>query len=925
MKSTYSSDLEATLALDDDERVRQILHTEQRWHSDSASPLAATIAYLYQVASVFAIPEGQLSSLAQSVSFDEPRDQPMELRLAEEKRFFDSVTYGFYQTLLNVPVWQAGLSVTLDQNPLRVVVSTNTSQQGVAARLPATAAIERYRQVFRQAEAGRSSEENPTLPFLLGLLGAAGQGADTQPSGRRGINRGRFFLYNYDESRRLPRAPDPDPGAARPGAAGPLEDHEPRVALPLPPVPREIVEGSHYLVAELVFSWPVPRWGLLTWRALVEVETDAVLHLEALVAGVNGWVFPYDPITATGDTSNSADKSNAVLNPLRKAVALSRLRPPVAGVQSLAGDTIQIFDDPEHPPRVAPPTEPAGSDFKFDVRSDEFSAVNAYYHADQVFARIADLGFPLADYFDGTAFPVEVDHRDTDDVNAHCFADRESDGIGLVGFGLSARRGEHDTPIGRAIDKWVHWHEIGGHGILLDHVHSLNFGFAHSAGDGLAALQNDPESRLRGTAGRFRYAPFLGPLPDERRFDREVSRGWAWGGANDSGPFGMAREQILATTHFRIYRALGGDAREVSSRWFASRAVTYLILRAVSILTPATNPGEALLFCQALMAADLLRWTTEGLAGGAYNKVIRWAFEKQGLFQPLGAPPPITKEGDPPEVDVYIEDGRQGEYSYKADSWNNPSLWNRMAPDGGTAHQPPVPGVESYAYAKVKNRGTKTARRVLVQGYHAPPGAGFRWPQDFVPMRPPAGLKISSLGPRDSEEATVGPFAWTPDPKFYGHDGLLMIASVEGDPSNVSRLTAGESLEEWRLVPHDNNVGLRRVHLVPADSAELRGALHGSIFVAGNPFHQPAEMELRLRLPSVLTTHRWLIRLQDLPGMRFDLQPGETRKIVLELSGGRDFSREDVRLASDRDVSVELLANGVLLGGTTYRLDPAPG
>ena len=40
-------------------------------------------------------------------------------------------------------------------------------------------------------------------------------------------------------------------------------------------------------------------------------------------------------------------------------------------------------------------------------------------------------------------------------------------------------------------------------------------------------------------------------------------------------------------------------------------------------------------------------WTSEGIFGGAYNKVIRWSFEKQGEFQPIGAPTPVTTPGDP--------------------------------------------------------------------------------------------------------------------------------------------------------------------------------------------------------------------------------------------------------------------------------------
>ena len=71
------------------------------------------------------------------------------------------------------------------------------------------------------------------------------------------------------------------------------------------------------------------------------------------------------------------------------------------------------------------------------------------------------------------------------------------------------------------------------------------------------------------------------------------------------------------------------------------------------------------------MTADLGDWTSDGLAGGAYSKVIRWAFEKQGLFQPAGTPTPNNNAGAPPPVDVYIDDGRHGEYPFQPVFWNN--------------------------------------------------------------------------------------------------------------------------------------------------------------------------------------------------------------------------------------------------------------
>ena len=43
-------------------------------------------------------------------------------------------------------------------------------------------------------------------------------------------------------------------------------------------------------------------------------------------------------------------------------------------------------------------------------------------------------------------------------------------------------------------------------------------------------------------------------------------------------------------------------------------------------------------------------------------------------------------------MDVYINDGRNGEYEYKYDHWNNTSVWNRNMPDEGMTHQSAIIG-----------------------------------------------------------------------------------------------------------------------------------------------------------------------------------------------------------------------------------------
>ena len=114
----------------------------------------------------------------------------------------------------------------------------------------------------------------------------------------------------------------------------------------LPPVPRRIRSGHDYFVAEVVFTLPYAGFPSLNWRALIELETNAVLYVRALIAGVvNGRVFTYDPITSTGVLTNTAASTNAVLDPLRDPVTLVDLNGPVAGTQSLGGTHVLVSDD----------------------------------------------------------------------------------------------------------------------------------------------------------------------------------------------------------------------------------------------------------------------------------------------------------------------------------------------------------------------------------------------------------------------------------------------------------------------------------------------------------------------------------------------------------------------------------------------------
>lgn len=936
MKTTYKPNIKAHVSVDDENKVRHIRHSQEHWESEDNVPRVSAETYLNEWAETLQIPNEQLQNLNQKVSFYDPREQGVEYQLDEEKHLFDSTTVGYYQTYLNTPVWRKGLSVKIKQNPNRVVGSTNNSEDDLKGSLPDKIIIERYRSIFKQTavraaaiKAGLSEVEgeDEMAEFVRNAINVVATPRAAAKSKARKDNRaddgarllsGKFFIYKYDPKKRYAGKPSPRDDKR----IGEVSEEGQSIPIPtLPPVSDKIKPGRAYLVAEIIFTSDQAGFNGLTWLILVELETGSILYIECMTCGVNGLVFRRDPMVKTGNLTITADDSLADLNLQRDDELLTNLDAAVMGNQHLRGTFVDIEEltDPHADPDIDPPIEPAGTDFDYDSRTNNFGAVNAYYHQTELFKTIESLGFPIATYFDGTTFPIPVDHRALGTViNAH-WSPNGTGGTAHMCYALCDTTNTAE-PLCRAVDPWVHWHEMGGHGTLGDHVGGGTFGFAHSAGDGLAALQMDPESALRALPERFRYAPFRPSL--DRRFDRPVNT-WAWnGGANDDGAYGS--EEILATCHFRIYRSLGGDASDVNRRIFASRVVTYLILRSIGNLTAATNPNDPQVWCEEMQDTDLENWISEGLSGGAYNKVIRWAFEKQGSYQPAGAPTPVTTVGDPPAVDVYIDDGRAGEYQYIHAHWQNQSMWNRNASDGMTGHQNAIDGQTNYMYGKIKNRGTSTANNVTVRAFHSKPGAGLTWPNDFDEMSPVGGLSIASIAANSAAEVTVGPFEWEPNINAYGHDCVLMIASVAGDPSNIDNFTGAETIQEWRLVPHDNNVGQRNVSIVPGAGGgeNLTAALDGAFFMAGNNLNRRAAMELRAELPGVLAAKGWQLQFDGISDNKFSLKAGEKRQIQLKLKKGAEFTKADIEGTADRMINVELLANGILLGGMSYYVDP---
>ena len=556
--------------------------------------------------------------------------------------------------------------------------------------------------------------------------------------------------------------------------------------LRIPEVAKSIKENGYYQATEVLFSTTMP-WGKLHWRMILDNASSSVLYVRVLTDNLGGLVYDDAPGAMTADNSILPTSSLAVLNGIRNPRAIANLNPPGPPF-SLSGEFVEIAEL-TLPPNINPTS---ATNFDYDVPTQEFAAVNAYVHNDYLFRLVSDMGFDMTVYFDGTTFPVPVDHNGSFGcVNACAPGNVAGDGSGGFHYGLM----QTGTTVGISLSRRIALHEFG-HAILWDNVHSPNFGFCHSAGDSLAAVLMDPRSINPDRFITFPWLTLANPGID-RRHDRTVAAGWGWYGANDDGAYGS--EQLLSSSHFRLYQALGGDSDDLCTREWAARYTAYLIFFSIGMLTPVTNSNSPEDWTNTMIQSDLATIDFECHIGRIVHKVIRWAFEKQNAFNGL-----------PPVYDVYINDGRMGEYDYSKDICDSLDIWNRQKPDNGNDSQLPLVGQTNYAYVIVRNRGLENTGPVQVKGFKNSPQCCHKdkeelcWPQDFTKLQT-ASLRIQDIQPNAYE--IVGPFKWIPCSK---NDSLLFSVSAEGDLSNIEIIRDGFSVNAMKLAMLDNNIALRR-------------------------------------------------------------------------------------------------------------------
>jgi hypothetical protein len=490
-------------------------------------------------------------------------------------------------------------------------------------------------------------------------------------------------------------------------------------------------------------------------------------------------------------------------------------------------------------------------------RLNSFTALSGYQRARRLWDTMRGYGLSPIQYFKFALWPLRIRYRasikpgpgkDGKTVNAQVdFDPPHGDLIATTEFDLRPiqvrfaladlkRSASRREPLGLAADPRWSWHEYG-HVLLVASTGALQFRFAHSAGDALAAILSDPESALathesmRGLTFPWVYL--------HRRHDRDVFRGWSWSGryhrpadfSSDINSYprkGYQSEQILSTSLFRLYRALGGDTVRPNGtpardrRQAAADYTAYLIMKAIGLMPPAfaaplETPDQ---FVSTLVDADvgtlpMANGPLKGRVGGCAHKVVRWAFEAQGLYATADPLAVVDKPGTPPDPDVFIDDRRpdsvgdhpRGGYMPVSLEWHAapaPSPWHASADA--------IRVIGNQVSVEVRNRGRSAASEVTVQvwwirwqpGQPAPPWSKATW--NSLPASAHQAVPAWPNPP-----ATFGPFELPPQPP--GRRLLIVAeATCAADPANTDVSTslpcATKPTPIVDLIAGDNNLGL---------------------------------------------------------------------------------------------------------------------
>src|SRR5262245_17577394 len=489
------------------------------------------------------------------------------------------------------------------------------------------------------------------------------------------------------------------------------------------------------------------------WRIVVDANSGAVLEQKDLVFNIDGQGLVFDPNpvvtannnafrdpTATPATCGFAGTLIATIDGQRTTRTLKDITLS-GGVHRLEGPFVKMRNFGA--PNIAPPTESNANNFKYSSGDDRFENVMVYFHIDSVQRYIQSLGITTA-------------HNKQIEADAH-------DGSGGAWFSpgdLGIHFGDSGPcrpDRGEDADSMVHEY---GHAIQNDQV--PNWGVTNP-------VTGRAETRAMGEG----FGDILACVFYAERaggFQREIFEDWCFADTSIHGlrrvdgtkvyPTDWHNEEhddgeIWSAALWNTYRTIGGDSMNAGEREAAGDALLKtLILSHHSVAADASMPDGA----EALMDTNA---ELDDFRGKHLIQMLN-SFHDRGLLRSPAS-----------GVDLWIRDavGDPGVNLFTGPTfWNSPDLWIRNSNDNGTTHQEPEFGQDNWFHARVRNRGTQTARAFVVT-FNVKPWAGteFVYPGDWIPyisaavgynLAPGASVVVKAKWPKAlvprSEERRVG-------------------------------------------------------------------------------------------------------------------------------------------------------------------------
>lgn len=636
----------------------------------------------------------------------------------------------------------------------------------------------------------------------------------------------------------------------------------------------EAENDQAYLAWKVLVDTLEPRGH---WEILVDAigKTLLVVSDRRRFATLDAQVFWPDPITSSQDSTLSWDTPEVTLNEECVPVTLENLEPASEGVYKLCGSWVKIVDRED--PEFAPPE--TTTDFRYGAKDRKFLSVMAYYYLDRLITKLRSFG--VADYNTATAEPLEVDAQGFDGADNSHF-------VVPVGQLPYIAWGEGGVP--DASDPGVIYHEYGHalhHFLLGNEV--PNSSYEEGFNDFLSCCFRDQFNTAqfdRANVFPWDNCPEVS-WSDYRRCDLTER-------FDDSGFDGYSfykKGNVFATGLWDIYMNIGGNSGNSNVRRQAADEMLHMYMETL-LLVGNNEPPEDL--AMGMIQVD------EARTGGLYKKVIWDAFRRRGLWSDM------TPEGN---TDVYIRDsaGDTGEHASPSVYWQSPDIWVRNnAPDTAgenpdAGHQHPINDMPNYLYIRVHNRGSVNvvAGDFSVEAFHCDPATGMLWPDHFSSM---GTLGLAADIPRGGS-TRVGPFIWTPH--ILDHECLVAVVHGAADPGISVSLT--ETVDHWKLIRFDNNVGQRNVSPEPSvpggkvkASFLIRGTTHHSVNrLSFNAEPLPEDTRIRLRIARRI--------LENAEGLKhLVVERKNSRYATLKMTGGVNGVVDQFPLTAGEESSVAM-------------------